>query len=156
MELLVNKNTFMIELDTTDIPLSQWRVPEYKSFEKIMVPGPTADGIDRLMKDSTIRNKPGIKVLNMSELTPLAAELPFELEKGPDYPLWFHKGVAVFDKETNMFVDRINSNYYDLVLYEYIPYLNNFYPYQVREALIKNYNRVDTFVAPRKPTTMHG
>ena len=51
-----------------------------------------------------------------------------------------------------MFVDRINSNYYDLVLYEYIPYLNNFYPYQVREALIKNYNRVDTFVAPRKPT----
>jgi hypothetical protein len=151
---VVNKNTFMIELDTTDIPLSEWRIPQYKSFQKIMVPGPTADGIDRLMKDSTIRNKPGIKVLNMSELTPLAAELPFELERGPDYPLWFHKGVAVFDKETDMFVDRINSNYYDLVLYEYIPYLNNFYPYQVREALMKKYNRVDRFVAPRKPT-MH-
>ncbi|HSB91932.1 MAG TPA: hypothetical protein VLC28_02390 [Flavitalea sp.] len=151
---VVNKNTFMIELDTTDIPLSEWRIPQYKSFQKIMVPGSTADGIDRLMNDSTIRNKPGIKVLNMSELTPLAAELPFELEKGPDYPLWFHKGVAVFDKETDMFVDRINSNYYDLVLYEYIPYLNNFYPYQVREALMKKYNRVDTFVAPRKPT-MH-
>jgi len=150
---VVNRNTFMIELDTTDIPLSAWRVPAYKSFEKIMVPGPTADGIDRLMKDSSIRNKPGLKVLNMSELTPLAAELPYDLEKGPDYPLWFHKGVAVFDKETDMFVDRINSNYYDLVLYEYIPYLNNFYPYQVREALMKNYNRVDTFIAPRKPTS---
>lgn len=150
----VNRNTFMIELDTTDIPLSQWRVPAYKSFEKIMVPGSTADGIDRLMNDTSIRNKPGLKVLNMSELTPLAAELPFKLETGSSYPLWFHKGVATFDKETKMFVDRIHNNYYDLVLYEYIPYLNNFYPYEVREALMKDYKLVDRFVAPRKPT-MH-
>lgn len=148
----VNRNTFMIELDTTDIPLAQWRNPPYPSFNKILVPNPTADGIDRLMRDTSIRNKKGLKVLNMSELTPLAAELPFELETGPDYPLWFHKGVAVFDKETKMFVDRINNNYYDLVLYEYIPYLNNFYPYQVREALMNKYQRVDSFVAPRKPT----
>ena len=88
----------------------------------------------------------------MWELTPLAAEIPFKLETGASYPLWFHQGVGMFDKQTDMFADRIKNNYYDLVLFEYIPYLNNFYPYKVREALQQYYQKVDSFVAPRKPT----
>ena len=148
----VNKNTFMIELDTTDIPMDKWRVPALKSFEKILLPGPTVDGIERLMNHPMVKGHKDLKVLNMSELTPLAAEIPFALERGPGYPLWFHKGVGMFDKETKMFVDRIKNKYYDLVLFEYIPYLNNFYPYEVREALKKYYRLEDRFVAPRKPT----
>ncbi len=148
---VVNRNTFMIELDTTNIPLNQWRVPALKSFHKIMVPGPTADGIERLSQRDHVGNK-DLKVLNMTELTPLAADLPFELEKGPEYPLWYHKGVSMFDKETKMFVDRIKNKHYDLVLYEYIPYLNNFYPYEVREALQSTYQKVDSFPAPRNPS----
>jgi hypothetical protein len=150
---VINKNTFMIELDTTDIPLSKWRTPALKSFQKILLPGTTVDGIERLMNRPGVKNNPSLKWLNMTELTPLAAELPFALEKGPDYPLWFHKGVASFDKETDMFVRRIQSSYYDIVLYEYIPYLNNFYPYKVREALLQHYELADRFTAPRKPTT---
>ncbi|HEY0679702.1 MAG TPA: hypothetical protein VGD17_15560 [Chitinophagaceae bacterium] len=150
----VNRNTYMINLDTTDIPLTNWRTVNLKSFEKILVPAPTAEGIERLMKMDLVRNNKNLKVLNMTELTPLAAEVPFELEKGSHYPLWFHKGVGMFDKETDMFCDRIEKKYYDLVLFEYIPYLNNFYPYKVREYLEKNYRKVDSFVAPRKPT-MH-
>ena len=88
----------------------------------------------------------------MTELTPLAAEVPFELERGAEYPLWFHKGVGMFDKETDMFCKRIEGKYYDMVLFEYIPYLNNFYPYKVRESLEQNYRKIDSFVAPRKPT----
>ena len=57
----------------------------------------------------------------------------------------------MFDKETRMFVDRIRNNYYDLVLYEYIPYLNNFYPYEVREALLQYYQQSEVVPAPRKP-----
>jgi hypothetical protein len=148
----VNKHTYMINLDTTDIPLSGWRTVNLKSFEKILLPGPTADGIDRLMNMDLVKNNKDLKVLNMSELTPLAAEVPFKLETGSYYPLWFHKGVGMFDKETKMFCDRIEKKHYDLVLYEYIPYLNNFYPYQVREYLEKHYTKVDSFVAPRKPT----
>lgn len=150
---VVNRNTFIIELDTTDIPLSQWRVPNLKSFEKIMVPNPTADGIERLMNMDLVKNKKDLKVLNMSELTPLAAEIPFQLETGVNYPLWYHKGVGMFDQQTNMFIDRIKNNYYDLVLFEYIPYLNNFYPFKVREALQQYYKKVDSFTAPRKPAT---
>lgn len=148
---VVNRNTYMIELDTTDIPLHQWRVPNLKSFERIMVPNATADGIERLMNMDLVKNNKDLKVLNMSELTPLAAEIPFRLETGSHYPLWYHKGVGMFDKETDMFVQRIQNNHYDLVLFEYIPYLNNFYPFKVREALQQHYRQVDNFPAPRKP-----
>lgn len=150
---VVNRNTFIIDLDTTDIPLSQWRVPNLPSFRKVLLPGPTVDGIERLMNMDLVKNNKDLKVLNMSELTPLAAEIPFKLEAGPYYPLWFHKGVGMFDKETNMFIDRIQHKHYDLVLFEYIPYLNNFYPFSIREALQANYKKVDSFVAPRKPAT---
>ena len=51
-----------------------------------------------------------------------------------------------------MFCNRIRNNYYDLVLFEYIPYLNNFYPFEVRDCLLKNYERIDIFTAPRKPS----
>lgn len=150
---VVNRNTYMIHQDSTDIPLDQWRVPKLKSFERIMMPNPTVDGIERLMDMDLVKNNKNLKVLNMSELTPLAAEVPFALETGPDYPLWFHKGVGMFDKETDMFVKRIQDKHYDLVLYEYIPYLNNFYPFKVREALQANYRKVDSFTAPRKPSS---
>ncbi|MBO9562932.1 MAG: hypothetical protein J7621_09170 [Niastella sp.] len=150
---VVNRNTYIIDLDTTDIPLDQWRTPKLKSFEKVLLPNPTVDGIERLMNMDLVKNGKNLKVLNMSELTPLAAEIPFELERGSEYPLWFHKGVGMFDKETNMFIDRIKNKHYDLVLFEYIPYLNNFYPFSVREALQANYKKVDVFVAPRKPSS---
>jgi len=151
----VNRHTYMINLDTTDIPLSEWREPHLKSFHKILVPNPTADGIERLMDSRLIQKEGGrgeLKVLNMSELTPLAAEIPFHLEASPTYPLWYHKGVAMFQKETDTFCNRIRNHYYDLVLFEYIPYLNNFYPFRVRDTLLQYYNRVDVFTAPRKPS----
>ena len=148
----VNRNTYMIDMDTTDIPMHQWRTVNLKSFERMLVPGPTADGIERLMNMDLVKNNKNLKVLNMTELTPLAAEVPFALERGAEYPLWFHKGVGMFDKETDMFCKRIEGKYYDMVLFEYIPYLNNFYPYKVRETLEKNYRKIDSFVAPRKPT----
>ncbi|HUR10886.1 MAG TPA: hypothetical protein VM012_05930 [Flavitalea sp.] len=149
----VNRNTYIIPLDTTDIPLTRWRIPDAPSFKKILVPAPTADGIERLLKSPLVRNNKNLRVLNMSELTPLARDIPFSLEKGTHYPLWYHKGVALFDRETKMFVDRIEKNYYDLVLFEYIPYLNNFYPFTVRAALEKYYERIDVFPAPRKPSS---
>jgi hypothetical protein len=148
----VNRHTYMIDLDTTDIPISQWRVPNLKSFQKIMMPNPTVDGIERLMNLDLVREKKKLKVLNMTELTPLAAEIPFELEANAQYPLWYHKGVGMFQKETDTFCNRIMNDYYDLVLYEFVPYLNNFYPYEIRSCLEKNYEKIDSFPAPRKPT----
>lgn len=150
---VINKNTFIIGLDSTDVPMHLWRTSSLKGFEKMLLPGPTVDGMERLKALPELKEPEKAKVLNMTELTPLAYSLGFPLEKGSYYPLWFHKGVASFQKETDLFVQRIQNNYYNVVLYEYIPYLNNFYPFAVREALQKNYIQVDRFTAPRKPST---
>ena len=150
---VVNRNTYMIEIDTTAVPLHEWRLSSLPTLRKVLLPGPTVDGIDRLMTSPLVKSGKKLKVLNMSELTTLAAEIPFELETGKDYPLWFHKGVGMFDKETKMFIDRVKNNYYDLVLFEYVPYSNNIYPFSVREALMENYKRTDTFPVPRNPSS---
>ncbi len=150
---VVNRNTYMIEIDTTAIPLHQWRLSSLPTLHKVLLPGPTVDGLDRLMNSDLVKNGKDLKVLNMSELTTLAAEIPYELEKGSEYPLWFHKGVGMFDREIKLFSDRVRSNYYDLVIFEYVPYSNNIYPFTVREALLENYNRIDTFPVPRNPSS---
>jgi hypothetical protein len=150
---VVNRNTYMIEIDTTAVPLSNWKLTSLPTLRKVLVPAPTADGIERLMNSDLVKNGRDLKVLNMSELTTLAAEIPFELEAGSNYPLWYHKGVGMFDRETKMFVERVNKNYYDLVLFQYVPYSNNIYPFSVREALLQNYNRIDTFPVPRNPSS---
>jgi hypothetical protein len=154
---VVNKKTYLIlKPDTSDVPMDQWRTIPLKAFYKMLMPGPTVDGINRLMQMPMVKNhleqQAPLKVLNMTELTPLAHEMSFELERGSYYPLWYHKGVSMFQKETNMFCDRIQKNYYDLVLFEYIPYLNNFYPFEVRDCLLTYYQKVDVFTAPRKPS----
>lgn len=150
---IVNKKTYLIQKpDTSDVPMNLWRTPNLKSFHKMLLPGPTVDGIERVMNMDILKSNPHLKVLNMTELTPLAYEMKFDLEKGSEYPLWFHKGVGMFQQQTDMFCDRVKNNYYDLVLFEYIPFLNNFYPFQVRDSLLKYYDRVDVFTAPRKPS----
>lgn len=148
----VNKKTYLLSKpDTSDVPMSEWRTIPMKAFQKILLPGPTVDGINRIVRMNEVKKK-NAKILNMTELTPLAREIPFALEQGSYYPLWYHKGVGMFQKQTDMFCDRIKNNYYDLVLFEYIPYLNNFYPFQVRDTLLQYYERVDVFTAPRKPS----
>ncbi len=149
---VVNKKTYLISKpDTSDVPMSEWRTIPMKAFQKMLLPGPTVDGINRIVKMEEV-HRPGARVLNMTELTPLAHELPFSLERGSYYPLWYHKGVGMFQKQTDMFCDRIKNNYYDVVLFEYIPYLNNFYPFEVRDSLLQHYRQVDRFAAPRKPS----
>jgi hypothetical protein len=116
------------------------------------MPKPTAEGINRLLNLDIIKNKP-LKVLNMSELTPLTVELAYQTETGPEVPLWFHLGVSMFNKEAALYEQRIREHQYDLILYEYIPSLNNFYPFRVREVLSDTYKKIDSFPAPRRGDT---
>jgi hypothetical protein len=160
-ENVVNRQTFMISRDTAkDVPMDQWVECGLPSFNRIYMPAPTVDGIHRLLNMEIVRraasgelratSKGGIKVLNMSELTPLAAEIPFSLERNAELPLWFHLGVGMFNRQAEIYEARIREHYYDLVLFEYIPTLNNFYPFRVRDALRQHYQLVDSFWAPRR------
>lgn len=152
-ENIVNRATYMIHTDSAEIPMSEWKFSSLPSFKDIYMPAPTVEGIDRLMKMDMVKSNKNLNVLNMSELTPLAAEIPFKLEKGQGYPLWYHLGVGMFNKQAEMFEQKIKANHYDLVLFEYIPSLNNFYPFRVRDTLLNNYYKIDSFPAPRRGDT---
>ena len=84
----------------------------------------------------------------MSELTPLAYEIGYEPLK--NQPMWYHRNVSIFDKEILKFCEEIRFHEYDLVLFEEIPYLNQFYPEEIRKSLQKEYKLVDSFIAPRE------
>ncbi|HVS97743.1 MAG TPA: hypothetical protein VHE54_14715 [Puia sp.] len=157
-ENVVNKDTYMINRDTTkDYPQDKWVECGLPVFRKIRMPEPTAEGIHRLMDMDLIRRHPAdLRVLNMSELTPLAEAVPFQLEKNPRLPLWYHLGVGMFNRQADSFETRIRDHFYDLVLFEYIPGLNNFYPFRVRDSLRVHYNQVDSFPAPRRGTETAG
>jgi hypothetical protein len=157
-ENIVNRKTYMIEADTAAgyVPVSEWAFSNFKSLEKIYLPRQTIEGMERLKALAGADNQKRLSVLNMTELTTLAVELPYRTETGPGYPLWHHLGVAMFNREAARFEKRITRREYDLALFEYIPGLNNFYPFRVRDSLIKHYQKIDSFPAPRSDKRSSG
>lgn len=153
-ENIVNRKTYIIHPPANDIPESEWTFTGLSSFKKIYMPKATAQGIQRILNMDMVKTrKSSLKVLNMSELTPLAVEMGYQLEKGPEIPLWYHLGVAMFNKQAVQYENKIKANEYDLVIFEYVPTLNNFYPFRVRDTLINNYQKIDSFPAPRRGDT---
>jgi hypothetical protein len=142
----VSKYTWFIEDSTIVESKINWKLSNYKSFKNVLLPEGTIDGIDMIMNLEIVRKK-NIKVLNMSELTPLAYEIGYEPLK--DQPMWFHRNVSIFDKEINQFCLNVSNKDYDLVLFEVIPNLNQFYPEEVRKCLHESYLKVGQFQAPR-------
>lgn len=152
-ENVVNRKTYKIDSDTGEIPMSQWTYSKLHSLKKIYLPKPTIAGVDRLLSMALLKSGRQLRVLNMTELTTLAVEIPYTLERGLDQPLWYHYGVAMFEKEAQLFENRIRAKQYDLVLFENIPSLNNFYPFRLRDVLQQVYQKVDSFPAPRRGET---
>jgi hypothetical protein len=149
-EKIISIATYKLEEDTTALDKSSWKLSGLKAFHPVYMPEETNEGIRRVLDLDMFKNGQKPKVLNMSELTPLATELGFELEKG--LPLWYHVNVGMFEKELKIFEDRVENKYYDLVLFEIIPNLYNFYPNEVRALLLEHYEKIDTFQAPRRNT----
>jgi hypothetical protein len=153
-ENVVSRRNFMLNTDTTkDVPTSQWIFSDLPGFEKIYMPPSTVQGMERLLQMPVVKEKKdSIKVLNMTELTPLAHAMPFRLETGMDHPLWYHLGVGMFNRQLGAFTQKVRGHHYDLVLYEYAPGLNNFFPFALRKELQQHYRLADQFLAPRRPT----
>lgn len=149
-ENVISKRTYLLSADTLSHNRSKWIVPKISSFKKIRVPEGTAKGIEQLLEMPEAQKK-DLKMLNMSELTPLAYDMGYELEKGESYPLWFHKGVSFFDREVEYFCQKVTDKEYDLILFEDIPNVNQFYPYEVRDCIRKHYTMKFRFLAPRVP-----
>ncbi len=127
---------------------SPWKTTtNYQTLKHVMLPESTIAGIDSLAKLPFIRDK-NLKVLNMSEITSLAKE--FGYTPLTNHPLWFHVNIGMFQREIDQINERVRQGYYDVVLFEDIPSLTEFYPYKVRDELRKHYTLNNTFLAPRK------
>lgn len=128
-------------------PSSPWVSSSLRGFEKVLMPPETVEGMERLVK---LYGGSGgkLKVLNMSELTPLALSMNYK--PGTGQPLWYHLNIGIFDKEVDEFCQRIQRHEFDVVLFEDIPNLTHFYPYEVRDSLRRHYTLQDSFLAPRK------
>lgn len=152
-ENVVNRETYILHPSTGEIPTSQWTFSNLKSFRGVYMPKPTVEGTDRLLKMPMVKNTKNLRVLNMSELTPLEVEMPYHPETGPGIPLWYHLGVSMFNKQAEEYERKLLNHEYDLVLFEYIPSLNNFYPFRIRDTLLNHYSKIDSFPAPRGGNT---
>jgi len=147
-ENIVNEHTFTIDKD--NVPQPKWVSSTIPVFRKMTLPPETVEGINRLMHNPQVLAKiPNNRILNFTELTPLGYIMGFQAEKGSEYPLWYHLGVGMFNKQKDMYIGKIKAAYYDVVLFEHIPTLNNFYPFEIRDTLQKNYQLLDSFAAPR-------
>lgn len=142
----VSKYTWFVEDSSNQSKKIKWIPSSYRSFKHVLLPEGTVEGIKFIM-NLPVAKKENIKVLNMSELTPLAFEMGYEPLK--NQPMWFHKNVSIFEKEIDLFCHNIEEKKYDLVLFEVIPNLNQFYPDKVRNYLQKNYKKIHQFQAPR-------
>ena len=125
-----------------------WKLSDFRAFEKVYLPKETIAGMKRIKELPVVQQKKnGLQVLNMSELTPLAHELGYEPMR--NQPLWYHLNIGMFNEQLDALKGHIQQQKYDLVLFEDIPSLTEFYPYELRRALQKNYTLNDRFLAPR-------
>lgn len=124
---------------------------EFKTMERLYLAEETIEGINKIMKLDVVREDKDLKVLNMSELTSLAYEIPFTPLK--NQPMWFHQTVSIWQKEVDEFCAKVRDEEYDLVLFESIPVneVVNFFPEDVKDCLVENYKYEFSFLAPRSP-----
>ena len=124
---------------------------EFRTMDKLYLAEETIEGIKRIKDMDIVRRKKDLKVLNMSELTSLAYELPFT--PLTDQPMWFHQTVSIWQKEVDEFCEKVRRHEYDLVLFQSIPVneVVNFFPEDVHQCLREHYKYEFTFLAPRTP-----
>ncbi|WP_217425429.1 hypothetical protein [Polynucleobacter tropicus] len=98
------------------------------------------------------RNVTKLKVLNISELTPLYAELgsvpPLH------YPLWYHKGISLFPQEIQMIDRDLDDAKFDVVILQNAHGQVNFEEFLTRLQSNPNYEtlRERGFISPSTST----
>jgi hypothetical protein len=127
---------------------ASWTLSDMKTFRGIKLPSETINGLQRVHSLPIFNSTKELKILNMTELTSLAKEWNYTPLIGA--PLWYHQDVAIFPKQIDELCRSIANKEFDLVMFQTIPGLTNFFPNDLRNCLIDNYKLKDKFIAPRK------
>ncbi len=147
---VVSKNSWSSKTDSVKIEPMIWQLTSYKTLKGVKLPENTVSGIDRILALDVVKSKKNLQVLNMSNLSMLAYELNYVPESDMMFPLWYHKGVAFFEREEQMLCKNISNFKYDIIIFEDMPEVDNFFPYGARNCALQDarYKRVDRFLAP--------
>lgn len=144
-----SQNQHAIVADSVPMTASaNWVLSDIPVFQKVKLPEATIEGIKGSKQILDSLKTPNPKILNMTELTMLAYEWKYEPIKG--LPLWYHVGVGIFQKQIDEINTKISSNEYDMVMFETIPQLIQFFPEEVRSQLKLKYKLKQRYLAPRK------
>jgi hypothetical protein len=151
VQRVISKKPVTVEKNEQQAKHKYRLAKEYKSMEKLYLAESTLDGIRKIKDLQVFKEKKDPKVLNMSELTSLAYEVPFT--PITNQPMWFHQTVSIFEKEVEEFCVKVQKQEYDVVIFESVSTKEviNFYPEDVLKCLEENYKYEFTFLAPRTP-----
>ena len=133
--------------------------PTMPYFQNVMGSDDSVQMIEQLQeiaKDQTAalnrQANSGLKVLNMSELTPLYAEL--RSVPPLHYPLWYHTNIALFPKEIALIDRDIDNTVFDVVILQNAHGQGNFEEFLARLQGNPQYQslREKGFVSPSTST----
>ena len=106
-EGVISKNSWSSGDSLATPSRANWVESDYWVFNGIYLPEETIVGIKTIEALDVVKEKGNaLRVLNMSELTPLAQILGYTPETGTTYPLWFHYGVSMFEPGTGHVLPR--------------------------------------------------
>ena len=145
---VVSLNTWATTASDSIMPVNKV-YSEMETLRRLRIPEQTLAGIDSICNLQVFKDKQSdIRILNMSELTFLAYEMNYQLLSGSGVPLWYHKGVCLFDREIVFLCGLIKNKKFDIILFESMDYVQDFYPFAVRDCAIENYVKVFEFEGP--------
>jgi hypothetical protein len=151
IQRVISKKPNVVQRNEQQLKHKYRLAKEYKTMERLFLAESTLDGIRKIKDLDIVKKKKDLKVLNMSELTSLAYEIPFT--PPVHEPMWYHQTVSIFQKEVDEYCRKIRDKEYDLVIFETVSTKEviNFYPMDVKECLMEHYRHEFQFLAPRHP-----
>lgn len=151
VQRIISKKPNVVERNEEKAAHKYRLAKEYKTMERLFLAESTLDGIRKIKELDVVKNKKDLRVLNMSELTSLAYEIPFT--PPINQPMWYHQTVSIWQKEVDEFCEKIRKREYDLVIFETVSSKEviNFFPMDVKACLMETYKHEFTFLAPRHP-----
>jgi len=121
-------------------------------FKNVMGSDDSVVMIEKLQQIATANPNISLKVLNISELTPIYAELG----SAPPlhYPLWYHTKISLFPKEIKLINQDIDDNKFDVILLQDAHGQANFDEFLTRLQKNSHYQtmRERGFVSPTTST----
>lgn len=109
---------FNFNYRNVSIPVKKF-TSEFYAFKLVMAPQQTIDAILKLKRlkqnwGESDLDRRDLRVLNMSELTPIYTELDLSPPLG--LPLWFHTNISLFPNEIYKINSVLLDGYYDVIL----------------------------------------